>query len=91
MRNLIWRPSALDQLDSLIGYIADRNKSSAERIEGLVHHAVDIIERAPLAGRPGRVPGTREWVVHPNYILIYRVTRSQIVILRFLHARQQYP
>jgi toxin ParE1/3/4 len=91
VRNLIWRPSALDQLDSLVGYIAERNRIAAERIEGLVHHAATILERAPMAGRPGRVAGTREWIVHPNYVLIYRVTRTQIIILRVLHARQSYP
>jgi toxin ParE1/3/4 len=91
VRNLIWRPSALDQLDSLVGYIAERNLIAAERMESLIHHAAAVIESAPMAGRPGRVAGTREWVVHPNYILIYRVTRTRITILRVLHARQRFP
>jgi addiction module RelE/StbE family toxin len=91
VRTLIWRPRALDQLDSLIGYIAERDRAAAERIEALVHHSVDTITKAPFAGRPGRTKGTREWVVHPNYVLIYRLTKSHIVILRFLHARQKYP
>ena len=91
MRTLIWRPRALDQLDSLVGYIAERDRAAAERIEALVHHSTYTITTVPLAGRPGRVGGTREWVVHPNYILIYRVTKSQVIVLRFLHARQNYP
>lgn len=41
--------------------------------------------------RSGRVPGTREAVVHPNYILIYRVTADAVEIVRLVHARQQYP
>jgi toxin ParE1/3/4 len=36
------------------------------------------------------VPGTREAVVHPNYILVYRVGEC-IEVLAVLHARQQYP
>ena len=40
---------------------------------------------------PGRVPGTREAVVHPNYILVYRVTAEAVEILRLMHARQRYP
>ena len=91
MRTLIWRPRALDQLDSLVGYIAERDKTAAERIEAMVHRSSDTIVKLPMAGRPGRVAGTREWVVHPNYILIYRLSRTQIIILRFVHARQQYP
>ena len=91
MRTLIWRPRALDQLDSLVGYIAERDKAAAERIEAMVHRSAETIVKLPMAGRPGRVAATREWVVHPNYILIYRLSRTQIIILRFVHARQQYP
>jgi addiction module RelE/StbE family toxin len=91
VRTLIWRPRALDQLDSLVGYIAERDKAAAERIEAMVQRSAETIAKLPLAGRPGRVAETREWVVHPNYILIYRVSRTQIIVLRFVHARQQYP
>jgi plasmid stabilization system protein ParE len=38
-----------------------------------------------------RIPGTRELVVHPNYLVIYRVAASAIEIINVLHARQQYP
>jgi len=40
--------------------------------------------------RFGRMPGTREIVVRPNYLVIYRVT-DQIDILAVLHARQKFP
>ncbi|WP_354043151.1 type II toxin-antitoxin system RelE/ParE family toxin [Devosia sp. UYZn731] len=39
---------------------------------------------------PGRC-GTRELVVHPNYIVVYRVLTDQIDIVSVLHARQEYP
>jgi len=29
--------------------------------------------------------------VHPNYVVIYRVTISAIEIINVLHSRQQYP
>jgi len=41
--------------------------------------------------RPGRVEGTREAIVHPNYILIYRVTVDAVEITAVVHARQEYP
>ena len=41
--------------------------------------------------RPGRIAGTREAIVHPNYLLIYNIERDAIVITAVLHARQQYP
>ncbi len=45
----------------------------------------------PYLFRRGRVPGTREYVVHPNYIVVYRVGQNVIDVLRVLHSRQQYP
>jgi plasmid stabilization system protein ParE len=45
----------------------------------------------PYLFRLGRVAGTREHVVHPNYIVAYQVGINVIDILRVLHSRQQYP
>ncbi|EPJ8754555.1 type II toxin-antitoxin system RelE/ParE family toxin [Pseudomonas putida] len=39
----------------------------------------------------GRYPGTREIVVRPNYVMIYRVVDNRVEIIRILHARQQWP
>lgn len=41
--------------------------------------------------RPGRVAGTREALITPNYVLIYRVHADVIEILNVKHTRQQYP
>jgi plasmid stabilization system protein ParE len=38
------------------------------------------------AGVAGRVPGTREWVLHQNYIAFYRVRGDDVEILRLHHA-----
>ena len=91
MPSVVWRPNAAAQYTQALYYIAERNESAASRLEGLVVKSMNVLETAPSAGRPGRVANTREWVVHPNYLIIYRVTRTGITILRFLHARQRYP
>ena len=45
----------------------------------------------PELGRPGRLPGIRELVVHPNYIVFYRelVETRTVQILRVRHDAQQ--
>ncbi|MEI9850059.1 MAG: type II toxin-antitoxin system RelE/ParE family toxin [Sphingomonas sp.] len=45
----------------------------------------------PFAFRPGRIAGTREAVVHPNYIVIYRASAEIVEIVNVVHARQRYP
>lgn len=87
---LVWLAEARHDLRDLIAYIADRNPVAADRIATAIEHTADRLPDHPLIHRPGRVPGTREAIVHPNYILIYRVGKT-IEILAVLHARQQYP
>ena len=91
MLDLIWEPEADDQLNAIADFISLQNPAAADRIVGLIHNGVERVRRFPESGRPGRVPGTRELIVHPNYIVIYRVTDAAIDVLRVLHARQRYP
>jgi addiction module RelE/StbE family toxin len=39
----------------------------------------------------GRVKGTCEIVVRPNYVIVYRVLGDLVEVLRVLHAAQQWP
>lgn len=91
MLNLVWRANALDDLDAIFTYIAERDIAAAERLYAAVEACAERLPERPFMFRPGRVPGTREAVVHPNYILIYRVTTNAVEILNLVHARQSYP
>jgi len=50
--------------------------------------AVAKLQTHPGMGRAGRVPGTRELVLHQNYIAIYRVRGDKVKIFRLHHAAQ---
>jgi len=91
MLDLIWEPDAADQLDGILDYIAARNTVAAERLERAFYEKLELARRFPAIGRPGRVSGTCEIVIHPNYLAIYQVTDTAIDVLRILHARQRYP
>jgi len=56
-----------------------------------IEESVAPTARYPDYGRPGRVPGTREIVAHPNYVVIYTIEAGQVVVLNVLHTRQEYP
>lgn len=91
MLQVAWSAEALDDLETIANYISLRNPAAADRIKLLVEHTAEHLGSQPYIHRPGRVSGTREAVVHPNYILIYRVGSDLVDILAVLHARQNYP
>jgi plasmid stabilization system protein ParE len=45
----------------------------------------------PKLYKPGRMKGTREMVIRPNYLVIYQETSTEVTILRVLHAARQWP
>jgi addiction module RelE/StbE family toxin len=91
MLRLVWDASALEDLRRIIGDIADRNLAAAERLQDIIERAAEQLPAHPYLYRPGRVPGTREAVLHPNYILVYRVGVETVEVLAIVHARRQYP
>ena len=72
-------------------YIAKDNPRAAVEMGDTLMQKAEKLDHHPALGRVGRVPNTRELVVHPNYILIYRVVDGMVEILRVLHAAQQWP
>lgn len=91
MLPLLWRPEARQTMRDIIGYIAARRPSAARNLAEAIRYTAERLPDHPHIHRPGRVPGTREAVIHPNYVLVYRVTPAAIEILALLHARQLYP
>lgn len=91
MLTLIWRESARDDARAIFNYIAKRNVAAAARLQSAIELCAEGLSERPFMYRPGRVPGTREAVVHPNYILVYRVTAEAVEIVSVVHARQEYP
>lgn len=45
----------------------------------------------PNSGRPGRVDGTRELVVHASYIAVYRVRNNVVEVLTVRHTARLWP
>jgi len=86
-----WSDEATTDLVEIIDYIEQHNPLAAEALHAVILRTVEGLPSAPFLFRAGRVPGTRECVVHPNYLVVYLVGLESILILRILHARQEYP
>jgi len=88
---LFWTPEALDDRRAIYDYIEADNPLAALNLDELFSEKVRNLIDHPGLGRIGRVTGTRELVVHKNYILIYDTTADSVRVLRVLHAAMKWP
>ncbi|SAI72963.1 Toxin RelE2 [Bordetella ansorpii] len=91
MLPIIWSAAALDDLDAITDYIAQVSVRAAIEMHDRIEAAILPASEFPYAFRAGRVPGTREVVAHPNYVVVYEVEADRVVVRSVLHARQEYP
>ena len=91
MQTVRWSDEAATDLVEIIDYIEQHNPIAAQDLHAAIVQSAENLPLMPYLFRPGRVSGTREHVVHPNYIVVYQVGDDVIDILRVLHSRQQYP
>ena len=91
MLTLIWRDSAREDVRAIFNYIAERNTAAAAKLRDAIVACAERLPEHPFMYWPGRAEGTREAVVHPNYILVYRVTAEAVEIVNVIHTRRRYP
>jgi addiction module RelE/StbE family toxin len=88
---LEWRATARADLLSIIDYISDDNSNAAQQLKDEIELKISKLPEHPKLYRAGRVAGTREMVIRPNYVVVYAENANTIAILRVLHAAQQWP
>lgn len=86
-----WTRTALANLDAIGDHIARDNPARALSFVGEIKAKTERLGKFPALGRPGRVPGTRELVVHDNYVVPYRVKDGSVQILRVQHVARLWP
>jgi toxin ParE1/3/4 len=86
---LRWTRTALGAVDEIAGFIAKDNPRRAASFVLDLKDAVTKLQVHPGMGRAGRVPGTRELVLHKNYIVTYRVRGDDLEIYRLHHVARQ--
>ena len=91
MPELEWKSPAVADLMAIVDYILDDNPNAALALMEEVQSKVAQLPAHPKRCRPGRVDGTRELVVRPNYIVVYAETAAAVTVLRVLHAAQMWP
>ena len=87
-----WTTPAKEQFVSAYEYIASENRMAAARTADKIWESTELLARHPMAGREGRVAGTRELVVRGTpFIVAYRVERNEVWLLAVMHAARKWP
>ncbi len=87
-----WLRRALKDLDEAAEYVARDNPEAAVQLVERIVTSVEKLAAHPAAGRPGRVPGTRELIVSgTQYVVPYRARGETVQILRVFHGAGKWP
>lgn len=70
MLRLEWQPQAQADLLTIVDYISDDSPEAAQRLKDEIETKVSKLPEHPRLYKPGRIVGTREVVIRPNYIVV---------------------
>ncbi|WP_074128094.1 type II toxin-antitoxin system RelE/ParE family toxin [Bradyrhizobium sp. NAS96.2] len=88
--NVRYTRRALVQIDQALSYVEARSPQGAVHVRDRILTLVTLLQEQPRAGRTTSRPGVRRLSVTPYpYLIDYRVTPTEIIIMRFRHAARR--
>ena len=89
---LEWGAFALADREALFDWIARESPRAAAIVDERIETAIETLPALPDRGRPGRIVGTREFLIAgTSCIAAYRVSGETIRVLRIFHTAQMWP
>lgn len=89
---IVWSRNAIDQLIEIHDFISLDKPGAATGVAQRTNQAVHLLADHPHMGRPGKEPGTREWVVPGTpFIITYRVESDRFLVAAILHGARRRP
>jgi addiction module RelE/StbE family toxin len=88
---LVWTQQAEEDRRLIFAYISEDDEDAAEKMDSLFTRKAESLLSFPEMGKPGRVAGTREFIAHKHYLLIYQVYGDIVEITAILHTSRQWP
>lgn len=87
---IVWTRSATNQLIEIHDFISRDKPDAAGGVAQRINEAVRMLCERPHVGRPGKEPGTREWVVPGTpFIITYRVEADRFLVAAILHGARR--
>jgi plasmid stabilization system protein ParE len=81
---------AIAQVAAALDYIAARSPQGAENIRKRLIATIAALEVHPQIGRATDRPGVRRIAISPYpYLIDYRVTAAEVIVMRFRHAARR--
>lgn len=90
--NVLWSARALRDLDRLHDFLAEKDTEAADRALELILEAAEAIGRYPRIGKVMADGRRREWPVAFGagaYVLRYRLSAANALVLRVWHSREE--
>lgn len=91
---VIWTPEALRDREDIWDYLVERSPVSAIEIDDLFALTAERLQRFPYLGHEGDILGTREFIPHELYRLVYEIVPTdpeQLWILALVHTSRLWP
>lgn len=89
---VVWSEQALGDLQEIFDYIVAESPGAALAVDSRICGQANLLGKFPMAGKEGRVAGTRELVVpRTPFVIAYSVETDAVTILRVLHGARFWP
>ena len=86
-----WMKAAEQDRGDIFDYIATDNPWAASRMNQLFDEAADKLAEFPKMGKVGKIPGTREWLPHESYRIVYEIDEDTVWIMAVVHTAKLWP
>lgn len=87
---VILQPLALDDLESLVRHVAEKDVQAANRLGMSLLDRAETLAQFPERGHNVRRRSGVKKLVHPPYLIFYRIDNAHrcVDVLRFWHGAQ---
>jgi toxin ParE1/3/4 len=83
---IVWLGAAAVDRRRIVRYIVEQSREPRVAVAFMdaLMGKIELLALGTVQFKPGRLTGTREYVVHPNYIVVYRIMEAakQVQIIR---------
>ena len=86
-----WSGEADRDRDEIVTHIWVDNPLAAQRMNAIFKAAAARLGEFPHLGRKGAIPGSREFIPHPSYRLVYEVTQDEVIVHALVHTARLWP